>query len=41
MDYLGTHLVETTAHLGARNGQGLNGWEAHTEWQGGVYRWKR
>jgi len=41
MDYLGTDLVETTAHLGARNVQGPNGWEAHTEWQGGVYRWKR
>lgn len=41
MDYLGTDLVETTAHLGARNVQGPNGWEAHTEWQGHVFRWKR
>lgn len=41
MDYLGTDLVETTAHLGARNVQGPNGWEAHTEWQGKVYRWRR
>ncbi len=41
MDYLGTDLVETTAHLGARNVQGPNGWEAHTEWQGKVFRWKR
>lgn len=41
MDYLGTDLVEVTAHLGARNTKGPNGWEAHTEWQGGVYRWRR
>lgn len=41
MDYLGTDLVETTAHLGARNVQGPNGWEAHTAWQGQVFRWKR
>lgn len=41
MDYLETDLVETTAHLGARNVQGPNGWEAHTEWQGKVYRWNR
>lgn len=41
MDYLETDLVETTAHLGARNIQGPNGWEAHTEWQGKVYRWNR
>lgn len=41
MDYLGTDLVEVTAHLGARNVQGPNGWEAHSEWQGKVYRWRR
>lgn len=41
MDYLGTDLVEVTAHLGARNVQGPNGWEAHSDWQGKVYRWKR
>lgn len=41
MDYLGTDLVETTAHLGARNVQGPNGWEAHTAWQGQIFRWKR
>lgn len=41
MDYLETDLVEVTAHLGARNVQGPNGWEAHTEWQGKVFRWKR
>lgn len=41
MDYLETDLVETTAHLGARNVQGPNGWEAHTAWQGHIFRWKR
>lgn len=41
MDYLETDLVETTAHLGARNVQGPNGWEAHTAWQGQIFRWKR
>ena len=41
MDYLETDLVEVTAHLGARNVQGPNGWEAHSEWQGGVYKWNR
>ena len=38
MDYLGTDLVEVTAHLGARNIHGPKGWEAHSEWQGKVYR---
>lgn len=41
MDYLGTNLVEVTAHLGARNIPGPLGFEAHSEWQGKVYRWKR
>lgn len=41
MDYLGTDLVETTAHLGARNTDGPNGWENHAKWQGKVYQWKR
>ena len=41
MDYLGTNLVEVTAHLGARNIDGPNGWENHAAWQGKVYRWKR
>ena len=41
MDYLGTDLVEVTAHLGARNIPGPLGFEAHTEWQGKVYRWRR
>lgn len=41
MDYLGTDLIEVTAHLGARNKPGPLGFEAHTEWQGKVYRWRR
>lgn len=39
MDYLETDLVETTAHRGARNIDGSNGWENHEKWQGRVYRW--
>ncbi len=41
MDYLETDLVEVTAHLGARNVDGPNGWENHAKWQGKVYRWRR
>ncbi len=41
MDYLETDLIETTAHLGARNIKGPLGFEAHSEWQGKVYRWRR
>lgn len=41
MDYLETDLVEVTAHLGARNIPGPLGFEAHSEWQGKVYKWKR
>lgn len=37
-DYLETDLVETSAHIGARDKQGANGWEAHTAWQGRVFR---
>lgn len=37
MDYLQTDLVETTAHLGARN-TGI-GFVNHESWQGGIYRW--
>lgn len=40
MDYLETDLVEVTAHLGARNVDGPNGWENHEKWQGRWYRWK-
>ena len=41
MDYLETDLVETSAHLGARNIDGPNGWESHEKWQGGLYHWNR
>lgn len=41
MEYLETDLVETTAHLGARNIDGPKGWENHAKWQGKVYRWRR
>ena len=41
IDYLGTDLVEVTAHLGARNTDGPNGWENHAKWQGKVYRWRK
>lgn len=41
MDYLETDLVEVTAHLGARNTDGPNGWENHAKWQGKVYRWRK
>lgn len=39
MDYLETDLVEVSAHIGARNIDGPNGWENHEAWQGKVYRW--
>lgn len=41
MDYLETDLVEVTAHLGARNTDGPNGWENHAKWQGKVYQWEK
>lgn len=41
MDYLETDLVEVTAHSGARDVDGPNGWENHKKWQGKVYRWKK
>ena len=41
MDYLETDLLEVTAHLGARNIDGPNGWENHAKWQGKVYQWKK
>lgn len=41
MEYLGTDLVEVTAHLGARNIDGPKGWENHAKWQGKVYRWAK
>lgn len=41
MEYLGSDLVEVSAHYGARNIDGPNGWEAHTKWQGRVFRWNK
>ncbi len=38
MDYLGTDLVEVSAHIGARNTG--DGPANHESWQGKVYRWK-
>ena len=37
MDYLDTDLVETTAHLGARNTG--SGFMNHASWQGKCYKW--
>lgn len=34
-----TDIVETSAHYGARDIDGPNGWEAHTKWQGRLFRW--
>ena len=39
MDYLGTEYVEVSAHSGARDKDGPNGWENHKAWQGKVYHW--
>lgn len=41
MDYLETNLVEVSAHIGARDIDGPNGWEAHTKWQGRVFKWNK
>lgn len=41
MDYLETDLVETNAHLGARNIDGPNKWDNHEKWQGRWFRWKK
>lgn len=41
MDFLETDLVQVSAHYGARNVDGPNGWENHEKWQGGIYRWER
>lgn len=41
MDYLGTDYVEVSAHAGARDIDGPKGWEAHTKWQGKVFKWKK
>lgn len=36
-EYLGTRYYEISAHAGARDVDGPNGWENHKEWQGKVY----
>lgn len=41
LDYLETDLVEVSAHIGARNIDGPNGWENHERWQGLVYNWNK
>ena len=41
MEYLSSDLVEVSAHVGARNIDGPNGWEAHSKWQGKVFRWNK
>ena len=41
MEFLETDLVEVSAHYGARNIDGPNGWEAHTKWQGRVFHWDK
>lgn len=41
LEYLGTDLVEVTAHSGARDKDGPMGWENHKKWQGKVYRWAK
>lgn len=41
MEFLGTDYVEVTAHSGARDIPGPKGWEAHTEWQGRVFKWNK
>lgn len=40
-EYLETDLVEVSAHIGARNIDGPNGWENHERWQGRVYHWNK
>ena len=37
MKLLGTNLVETSAHRGARDKDGVNVWDNHKKWQGKVY----
>lgn len=39
MDFLKTDLVHVEAHAGARDIDGVKGWENHKAWQGKIYRW--
>lgn len=41
MQELKTDLVEVSAHAGARDVDGPNGWENHKAWQGRIYRWQK
>lgn len=41
MQELKTDLVEVSAHSGARDVDGPNGWENHKAWQGKIYRWAK
>lgn len=41
MEYLETKYVEVSAHSGARDIDGPNGWEAHKKWQGKIFEWKK
>lgn len=41
MEYLSTDYVEVSAHIGARDIDGIMGWENHKAWQGKVYSFKQ
>lgn len=41
VEYLETDLVEVSAHQGARDIDGPNGWENHKRWQGKVFKWNK
>ena len=41
LDCLETDLVEVSAHIGARNIDGPNGWENHERWQGLLFNWNK
>lgn len=41
MRLLQTDLVQVEAHAGARDVDGVNGWENHKRWQGKLYRWAK
>lgn len=41
MRFLQTDLVQVEAHAGARDVDGVNGWENHKKWQGKLYRWAK
>lgn len=41
MEFLQTDLVQVEAHAGARDVDGVKGWENHKKWQGKLYRWAK